>query len=94
MGPKHAKIGLILRMLTLSMISLHPHPVDNVHAPLRSNHESATEMVKVYHFFRSLQEVQLDFYIDRVATQSGNQGKQGKWPKQIPYREKSGNFKI
>jgi len=31
---------------------------------------------------------------DRVATQSGNQGKQGKWPKQIPCREKSGNFKI
>jgi len=29
-----------------------------------------------------------------VATQSGNQGKQGKWPKQIPCREKSGNFKI
>jgi len=27
----------------------------------------------------------------RVATQSGNQGK---WPKQIPCREKSGNFKI
>jgi len=30
----------------------------------------------------------------RVATQSGNQGKQGKWPKRIPCREKSGNFKI
>jgi len=30
----------------------------------------------------------------RVATQPGNQGKQGKWPKQIPCREKSGNFKI
>jgi len=29
-----------------------------------------------------------------VATQSGNQGKQGKWPKQIPCREKSGNFKM
>jgi len=29
-----------------------------------------------------------------VATQSGNQGKQGKWPKQIPCREKSGNFKF
>jgi len=33
--------------------------------------------------------------IFRVATQSGNQGKQGKWPKQIPCREKSEfqNFK-
>jgi len=29
-----------------------------------------------------------------VVTKSGNQGKQGKWPKQIPCREKSGNFKI
>jgi len=33
-------------------------------------------------------------YVRRVATQYGNQGKQGKWPKQIPCREKSGNFKI
>ena len=34
------------------------------------------------------------YEINRVATQSGNQGKQGKWSKQIPCREKSGNFKI